>query len=195
MIPSQSCIELKVVSHSTLKIYLMLLNASSIWLCCFGLLKPLHCNKNSSPRTSENYWQFFLIIYILFFLLQTARDMSLLTYFKKSEKISVLDPCNSCESMKNDFPNSNTGTGKGLRKFKCCLVGNEKTNSLCRERQEKKCKINGSLRSYSGYQKITTKVLKHNQMYRASIGKKSQKIHTGAEEEWRNQCAINNWKS
>ena len=97
--------------------------------------------------------------------------------------------------MKNDFPNSNTGTGKGLRKFKCCLVGNEKTNSLCRERQEKKCKINGSLRSYSGYQKFTTKVSKHNQMYRASIGKKSQKIHTGAEEEWRNQCAINNWKS
>ena len=123
----------------------------------FGLLKPLHCNKNSSPRTFENYWQFFPIIYILFFLLQTARDMLPLTYFKKSEKISVLDPCNSCESMKNDFPNSNTGTGKGSRKFKCCLVGNEKTNSLCRERQEKNCKIYGSLWSYSGYLKLQPK--------------------------------------
>ena len=67
MVPSQSCVELKVVSHTDVAIYLMLLtllvpeklerltsempmitqtlninnlkglNASSFWLCCFGL--------------------------------------------------------------------------------------------------------------------------------------------------------------
>ena len=39
--------------------------------------------------------------------LHTCR-MSLLKYFKKSEKISALDPCNVCESMKNDFRNNIT---------------------------------------------------------------------------------------
>ena len=34
--------------------------------------------------------------------------MSLLKYFKKSEKASALDPCNVCESMKNNLPNNIT---------------------------------------------------------------------------------------
>ena len=32
--------------------------------------------------------------------------MSLMKYFKKSEKGSTLDPCNMCESMKNDLHNN-----------------------------------------------------------------------------------------
>ena len=36
--------------------------------------------------------------------------MSLLKYFKNSEKASALDPFNVCEAMKNDLPNNITGT-------------------------------------------------------------------------------------
>ena len=96
MVPSQSCVELKIVSHSDVTIYLMLLNASLFWLCWFGLLKPLQF---SNPRTFENWEQFFSIIYILFIFLQTARE---------NLKASALDPCNVCESMKNDLPNNIT---------------------------------------------------------------------------------------
>ena len=52
--PSESCVELKFASHRDVTIYLMLLNASLLWLCCFGLLKPMQFNKNSNPRTFEN---------------------------------------------------------------------------------------------------------------------------------------------
>ena len=54
MVPSQYCVELKLLSHSDVTIHLMLLNASSFWLCCFGLLKLLQCNKKSNPRTFES---------------------------------------------------------------------------------------------------------------------------------------------
>ena len=50
----------------------------------------------------------------------------------------------------------------------------------------KKSQSMRQLWSYSDDQKITTKVPKLNPKYRASMGKKSQKIHTGAEEERRN---------
>ena len=84
-------------------------------------------------------------------------------------------------------------TGKGSRKFISRSVGKEKTNSLCRERNRKVC---SNLWSYNGYQKILNKVPKLSRKYRASMGKKSPKIYTGAEEEeGRKQCAINNWKS
>ena len=86
----------------------MFLNASSFWLCCFGLFKPLQWNKIRILEHSKIANTFFPIIYILFVLLQTARDMSLLKYFKKSHKTSALDPCNVCESMKKDMPNNIT---------------------------------------------------------------------------------------
>ena len=54
MVPSQSCVELIVVNHSDVKTFLTLLNASSFWLSCFGLLKPSQCYKNPNPRTFEN---------------------------------------------------------------------------------------------------------------------------------------------
>ena len=54
MVPSHSCVELRVVNHSDETIYLKLLNTSSFWLCCFGLLKPLQCNKNLDLRTFKS---------------------------------------------------------------------------------------------------------------------------------------------
>ena len=84
----------------------MPLRSGCVVLVC--LLKSLQCNKNLNPGTFKNFLQFFSIICILLILLQTARDMPLLKYFKKSEKASALDPCNVCESMKNDLPNDIT---------------------------------------------------------------------------------------
>ena len=54
MVPSQSCVGPKVVSYGDVTMYLMLLNASLLYLCCFGLLKPLQCNKISNPWIFES---------------------------------------------------------------------------------------------------------------------------------------------
>ena len=63
--------------------------------------------------------QFFPIIYSIFILLQTARDMSLLKYFKNSEKASAWDPYKVCESIKNDWPDNITANE--LQKVQECL--------------------------------------------------------------------------
>ena len=68
-------------------------------------------------------------------------------------------------------------------------------NCLCRERQARNRKVCSNLWSYSGHKEIPTKVPKPNQKYRVSMGKRSQKVHTEAEEEGRSQRAFNNWKS
>ena len=72
--------------------------------------------------------------------------MSLLKYFKKSEKASALDPCNVCESMKNDLPNNITANEmeKVLESLKVS-GGKVKANCLCRERQARNCKVSGNL--------------------------------------------------
>ena len=181
MVPSQSCVELKIVSHSDVTIYLMLLNASLFWLCWFGLLKPLQF---SNPRTFENWEQFFSIIYILFVFLQTARE---------NLKASALDPCNVCESMKNDLPNNITANKleKVQENLKVTREEKKKQTVYAEKDKQEIAKYAAICGVTVGFQKIPTKIPKLNRKCHVSMGKKSQKFHAGAEE-GRNQCAMNN---
>ena len=120
----------------------MFLNASSFWLCCFGQLKPLQWNKIQILEHSKITTTFFPIIYILFVLLQTAKDLSLLKYFKKSYKTSALDPCNVCESMKKNLPNSITANDleKGQESSKVAREEKKKRTVYTeKDKQDKVC--------------------------------------------------------
>ena len=123
--------------------------------------------------------------------------MSLLKYFNKSEKSSTSNLSDVCESMKSNLPSKISANElEKIHESKGCSgKRKEKTNGLCRERQARNCKICWILQSYSGYQKIPTKVPTFNRKYRASMGKKLQKIYAGTEEDESIQCGTNNWKS
>ena len=112
MVPSQSCVELKVFTHSDVIIYLMLLNTSSLRLRCFVCWN--HCNVTKiwileHSKIAKNV--FLLFTFFSFFYKQ--QETYCLKYFKKSRKGSALDPCNECESIKNDLPNNITANDLG----------------------------------------------------------------------------------
>ena len=102
-------------------------------------------NKIQILEHSKIATTFFTIIYILFVLLQTVRDMSLLKYFKKSHKTSALDPCNVCESMKKDMPNNITANELEKVQESLKVAREEKKKRTVYTEKDKQDKVCGNL--------------------------------------------------
>ena len=103
--------------------------------------------------------------------------MSLLKYFKKSEKASAWDPYKVCESIKNDWPDNITANE--LEKVQECLKVPQEENKKRTVYAEKDKQEIESMRQFvelQRHQKILTKVPKLNRKHLASMGKKLQKI-------------------
>ena len=83
---------------------------------------------------------------------------------------------------KKNLPNNITANDLEKVQESLKVAREEKKKRTVYTEKDKQDKVCGNLWSYSDHQKIPTKVPKLNRKYRGSIGKKSQKILTGAEE-------------
>ena len=85
--------------------------------------------------------------------------MSLLKYFKKSEKASALDPCNVCESMKNDLPNNITVNELEKVQESLKVVREEKKRTVYTEKDKQEivkypatCGVTAAIRNFQSFQ-------------------------------------------
>ena len=164
-----------VVSHSDATIYLMLLNLMVYWN---------HCNvtKIRILEQSKTANKFFLVFTFFSFFYKQQESFCCWSTSKNLEKLLLWIFVTCASQLKMTYLITLQQVNwKRFKKFKTRSGGKEKTNCLCRERQAINSKVCDNLWSNSSYQKIPTKVPKLNWKYRTSIGKKSQKIDTGAE--------------
>ena len=85
--------------------------------------------------------------------------MSLLKYFKKSEKASALDSCDVCESMKNDLPNNITANELGKVQEILKVVREEIKRTVYTEKDKQEivkyavtCGVTAAIRNFQSFQ-------------------------------------------